>query len=511
MNNKKILVVGDVMLDVYSYCVSPRISPEGPIVVGKFSHEEIYPGGAANVAANIKALGGDVRLVSLVGQDQRGKQLLDCLTKLGIDYHIPQIAGLTTTVKQRFLVNGSQIFRQDFEDLKLAEDFSKRHCRDLFTAVFRDAIKDIDVPVLVYSDYDKWLLPNDYMLSSLYDVLSDKTADEPFIICDTKKCTWDALSCVNTIKINQKEFEAAAAIIHGRIASGHHSTPDKSKLATCVSLCKYYCLSSLVITDGENGLDLYRYESDRLIHQDAYRVGQVCDVTGAGDTVLAALAVSISEGKSLEKSLPFTAAAAGVVVSKKGTSTASRYEVDRILSAKNQQIFTDDELSRVEALVSSARQAGKKVVFTNGCFDLLHPGHVTLLNYAKTYGDLLIVGMNSDASVRILKGENRPICNENDRSDMLACLSCVDMVVIFDDTTPLKLIEAIQPDVLVKGADYKDKQIVGAELVKARGGKVAFCPLVKDYSTTKIIEKHAFKKQESTNYPCQPACNSFEQ
>lgn len=508
MNNKKILVVGDVMLDVYSHCVSPRISQEGPVIVGKLSREELYPGGAANVAANIKALGGDVRLVSLVGQDQRGKQLLDCLTKLGVDHYIPQISGLTTTVKQRFLVNGSQIFRQDIEDLKLAEDFSKKPCRDLFTAVFRDATKDIDASVLVYSDYDKWLLPNDLMLSFLSGVLPpEKIIDEPFTICDTKKCSWDTFKLADVMKVNRKEFETAVEQLD-RYLRNPVSSSDRAN--ACNALCKYYSIRNIVITDGENGLDLYKHGADELIHQDAYRVGQVCDVTGAGDTVLAALAVSISEGKGLEKSLSFTTAAAGVVVAKKGTSTASRYEVDRILSAKNQQIFTDNDLSHVEALVSSARQAGKKVVFTNGCFDLLHPGHVKLLNYAKSCGDLLIVGMNSDTSIRLLKGENRPICNENDRSDMLACLSCVDMVVIFDDETPLKLIEAIQPDVLVKGADYQDKQIVGAELVKARGGKVVFCPLVKDYSTTKIIEKHAFKKQESTNYPCQPACNSFE-
>ncbi len=457
-----VLVVGDVMLDRYWHGATTRISPEAPVPVVKVEQIEDRPGGAANVALNIAALGAPAWLVGVTGQDEAADSLAERLHAAGVDAHFQRIASQPTIVKLRVMSRHQQLLRLDFEE-PFATD-ADALLADVGTLLDR-------VKVLVLSDYGKGALKNHQAL-----IQAARTRNIA-VLADPKGKNFSIYRGASLITPNLAEFEAVV----GRCS-------DEAELvARGLKLLAELELGALLVTRGEHGMTLLR-QGFPALHLPA-RAREVFDVTGAGDTVISTLATALAAGEELPQAVALANLAAGIVVGKLGTATVSAPELRRAVQREQgvgRGVMTLDQLLPV---LEDARAHGEKVVFTNGCFDILHAGHVAYLEQARAQGDRLVVAINDDASVARLKGPGRPINSVDRRMAVLAGLGAVDWVVSFAEDTPEVLLEKVRPDVLVKGGDYGLEGVVGADIVLAYGGDVKVLSFVDSCSTTAIVEK----------------------
>lgn len=459
----RVLIVGDVMLDQYWHGNTQRISPEAPVPIVHIKNNEQRAGGASNVALNIASLGASVCLLGLTGDDINASELEAIMAKAGVDCRFQRCPGLDTIFKLRVVAHHQQMIRLDFED-----SFAKVEKQELLKQ-YGAMLADVDVVVL--SDYNKGTLSDVGQLISLA-----KTAGKPVIV-DPKGSDFEKYRGSTLITPNKSEFEAVA----GYFADNDELIKKGDVLRNSLDL------QALLVTRGEDGMSLLQEDLPAL-HLPTY-AQEVFDVTGAGDTVVATLAATLAAGASLEDSVTLANYAAGVVVGKLGTATVSPleiYDAHHDVSATKNGVVTEDWL--VER-VAMARQRGLKVVMTNGCFDILHAGHVAYLQRARQLGDYLVIGVNSDESVRQLKGETRPVNGLEQRMILLAALGCVDWVVPFVEETPDRLYSKVLPTILVKGGDYTPEEVVGGEDVIANGGEVVILDFLDGLSTSNIIKK----------------------
>ena len=463
--NKRVLVVGDVMLDKYWHGGTSRISPEAPVQVVNISEEENRPGGAANVALGLAKLGLAVTLIGVVGVDENAQSLEHDLEAAGVECLFVKTPDLPTITKLRVISQHQQLIRLDFE-----ENFKHLDNDQAVLKLFEAAIENAQA--VIFSDYAKGTLNG---IKRLID-LANQHNTPSFV--DPKGKDFSIYAGASLVKPNLSEFELVA---------GKCKTRDEL-IAKGEALRQKYNWKALLVTLGKDGLILF--EADKAPFSLATAAREVFDVTGAGDTVIAVLTAIYVTSKRFIDAVEYANQAAGYVVSKLGTASISAAQLDAIMTAR---LHSDNfGVLAPEALleqVKIAQAKGEKIVFTNGCFDILHPGHVAYIKQAKALGDRLIVAVNSDASVKRLKGEKRPINNLEHRMAVLESVGAIDWVTWFEEDTPQHIIEMLSPDVLVKGGDYSIETIVGAEHVLATGGEVKVLTFVDGYSTTKIIEK----------------------
>ncbi|CAL4870028.1 Bifunctional protein HldE (plasmid) [Asticcacaulis sp. MM231] len=472
MTYAKVLCLGDIMMDRFVEGRVSRISPESASPVFHYQGETIVPGGAANVARNISALGGHCTLIGVIGKDEAATTLLGTLAENSdIDSIMVVAEDRPTTVKTRFGVRGHHLLRVDQEVTTAISSLSEAAC---LSAVIEHLPKH---NALVLSDYAKGVLTEGLLGQAIQRA---RSLNVPVII-DPKSPDLSRYAGATLITPNAQEARDACGI--------YPDTDEKAEAAA-----QFYLGASqargVLITRGEQGMTLLSQDGS-LLHIRS-RVTEVFDVAGAGDTVIATLAAAMACGTDMAEAAHMANAAAGIVVGKRGTATTSPDELILALEGeRGARKGTPIMLTPAEAerYARTRRREGKVVGFTNGCFDILHPGHISLLMYARDQCDCLIVGLNSDASVRRLKGTDRPINSEDDRAIVLSALGAVDAVVIFEDDTPLELIMAIKPDVLVKGADYTLQTVVGADFVLAHQGKVLLAQLVPGKASSNTIER----------------------
>lgn len=457
-----VLVVGDVMLDRYWQGNADRVSPEAPVPVVNVQAVDDRPGGASNVAMNIAALGAAADLAGLVGQDDAAQSLRDSLHSVGVNCLFSVVADKPTITKLRVVSRQQQLLRMDFE-----KPFSASDSEALSQNISLD-----DVNVLLLSDYAKGSLQH------CQDLISKARQKNIPVLVDPKGHDFERYRGATLLTPNLSEFEAVVG----------HCQNETELLSKGQKLLQDLNLQALLITRGEQGMTLLQANIDGEFHLPA-KAREVFDVTGAGDTVIAVLAASLAAGSELPMAVALANVAAGMVVAKLGTATISAPELRQaIVQGQEVECGVVNEEQLLLAL-SEAKARGEKVVFTNGCFDILHAGHVGYLADARDLGDRLIVAINSDESVSRLKGPSRPINPVDRRMAVLAGLSAVDWVLSFSDDTPERLLELIEPDVLVKGGDYSEEQVVGWEIVKAKGGEVKVLSFFDNCSTTAIVEK----------------------
>ncbi|WP_140920379.1 bifunctional D-glycero-beta-D-manno-heptose-7-phosphate kinase/D-glycero-beta-D-manno-heptose 1-phosphate adenylyltransferase HldE [Limnobaculum xujianqingii] len=457
-----VMVVGDVMLDRYWHGPTSRISPEAPVPVVKVNMVEDRPGGAANVAMNIASLCGVSRLVGLTGMDEPARVLNDKLNEVNVKCDFVTIASHPTITKLRVLSRNQQLLRLDFE-----EGFENVDSQPILDRV-QQALPHLGA--LVLSDYAKGALASVQSLIAL-----GREAGVPVLI-DPKGADFERYRGATLLTPNLSEFEAVV---------GQCKTEDEL-VSRGMALIEQFEFSALLITRSENGMTLLQPGRDPF-HMPT-QAQEVYDVTGAGDTVIGVLAVSLAAGLTLEEACFMANAAAGVVVGKLGTSTVSPIELENAIRGRADTGFGVMNEEQLKQAVAHARQRGEKVVMTNGCFDILHAGHVSYLANARKLGDRLIVAVNSDASTRRLKGETRPVNPLAQRMIVLGALESVDWVVSFEEDTPQRLIADILPDLLVKGGDYKPEDIAGSKEVWAAGGDVRVLNFEDGCSTSNIIK-----------------------
>ena len=464
--NARILVVGDVMLDTYWHGATSRISPEAPVPVVKVDRQEYRAGGAANVAINASMLGAKVKLHGLVGEDAPSNILSEILIKQGIESFLHPVPGSKMLNKLRVISRQQQVIRLDFED-----KYSRSNAQ-LIMPGFRAALSEVNVVVL--SDYLKGTL------SAVDQLIEAANKQGVRVLVDPKGSDFTRYKGATIITPNLSELEAVV---------GHCSSEEQLE-RKANDLRDALDIETILLTRSEKGMTLYT-RGQGAISLPA-RAQDVFDVTGAGDTVIATLATAISSGVNLVEAVNMANYAAGVVVSKLGTSTVSIGELKRAMNNADAEvprgICDENELRR---RIEDGKARGDRMVMTNGCFDILHPGHIDYLERARKLGDRLIVAVNDDKSISRLKGSSRPINELTNRMKMLAALSCVDWVIPFSEDTPERLYSIILPDVLVKGGDYSEDEIAGASQVKAFGGKVMILPFLEGHSTSQLIEKIA--------------------
>jgi len=469
----RVVVLGDVMLDRFVYGSVERISPEAPIPVVNVERFLDMPGGAANVARNIASLGARVTLLGVVGEDAWAE---DLLTQLGaspsIEARLVSDASRPTSVKTRYVADGQQVMRADRESrLWLPAQVEQRLLCEYSSALD-------NAQVIVLSDYAKGVL-SDTVTRTAIDIArrAGKT-----IIVDPKSKDFGRYAGASVLTPNRLELQQAC---------GRECLTDDQVVAGARSVVDNGICDAMIVTRGKDGMSVVQTSETPVHLSTAAR--QVFDVSGAGDTVVAAIALGLAVGASIVDAAALANIAAGIVVGKRGTATVTPGEIMASLKpldghTDSQKIFA---LETVLQLARGWRESGLKIAFTNGCFDLLHPGHISLLDLARRSADRLIVGLNADLSIRRLKGPNRPVQSEVARATVLASMKAVDAVVIFAEDTPIKLIEALEPDVLVKGADYTLNNVVGADIVMKYGGKVVLAALVSGHSTTDTVRRIA--------------------
>lgn len=457
-----VLVVGDVMLDRYWHGPTNRISPEAPVPVVKVTMVEERPGGAANVAMNIASLGANSRLVGLTGIDDAAKALTENLNAVQVRCDFVAIPTHPTITKLRVLSRNQQLIRLDFE-----EGFENVDIAPVLERI-EQALPHIGA--LVLSDYAKGALTHVEKMIALAN-----KANVPVLI-DPKGNNFERYRGATLLTPNMSEFEA----IVGPCKNNQDVEEKGMKLLQSLEL------KALLITRSEQGMSLIRRDEAPL-HLPT-QAQEVFDVTGAGDTVIGVLAASIASGRPLHEACALANAAAGVVVGKLGTSTVSPIELENAIRGRADTGFGVMTESELKQAVANARQRGERVVMTNGCFDILHAGHVSYLANARKLGDRLIVAVNSDASTRRLKGETRPVNPLEQRMTVLGALGAVDWVVAFEEDTPQRLIAEVLPDILVKGGDYRPEEIAGSAEVWAAGGEVKVLNFEDGISTTNIIK-----------------------
>ncbi|MFD0965612.1 bifunctional D-glycero-beta-D-manno-heptose-7-phosphate kinase/D-glycero-beta-D-manno-heptose 1-phosphate adenylyltransferase HldE [Seminibacterium arietis] len=459
----KVLVLGDVMLDRYWFGATNRISPEAPVPVVRVQEHENRAGGAANVAMNIASLNVPVRLLGFTGKDEAGTTLSNLLEQYNIDCDFTKLETHPTITKLRILSRHQQLLRLDFE-----EDFQNVQSDELIKKL-QSAVQNYGA--LILSDYGKGTLNQ---VQQMIQVA--RQVGVPVLI-DPKGTDFQRYRGATLLTPNMSEFEAVVGKCH-----------DEEEIVTKgLKLIEQINLTALLVTRSEKGMTLLR-PSLPPFHLPT-QAKEVFDVTGAGDTVISVLAIALADGRSFEEACYLANAAAGVVVGKLGTSTVSSVELENAIHNRNASGFGIMSESELKTAVQLAKARGEKIVMTNGCFDILHPGHVSYLEKARKLGDRLIVAVNSDHSVKRLKGETRPINHLAARMAVLAGLSSVDWLVPFEEDTPQRLIGEILPDFLVKGGDYKPEEIAGSKEVWENGGEVKILNFEDGCSTSNIIKK----------------------
>ena len=461
--NKRILVIGDVMVDTYHVGKVKRISPEAPVPVVQITQTYNVLGGAANVARNLVALGCCPTVIGLVGKDTNGKLIKQMFADLQIENNLLNV-NYPTITKTRVLGNNQQIVRIDFEQEKLVlqEDDEKKIIR-----LVDNNIECYDA--IVISDYGKGVCT--YNICQTI-ISNSKVGNKPVII-DPKGNDWSKYIGATVVTPNLKEL---SDIIGCDVRNADKEIHEKAIL-----LLSQYQLENLLVTRSEQGMTLSNYSDHFDVRTEAK---EIFDVSGAGDTVVATLAAALAASFPLLESVYLSNKAAGIVVGKMGTSPIYYDELLKGIESVNSQnkIVNREQLNEV---LFALRVKQRKIVFTNGCFDILHKGHVFYLQEAKKHGDVLIVGLNSDTSVKRLKGDTRPINNEFDRAAVLEALKCIDYIVVFEEDTPYNLIKEVNPDILVKGGDYKIENVVGREFAK----EVVLIDFQQGYSSSNVINK----------------------
>ncbi len=454
---KSILVVGDVMLDTYYNGEVTRISPEAPVPVFRKLSEQSVLGGAANVAANLVAAGQKVSILTIIGEDENGEKLLQNFADKKIDTTLVRKLKRNTTVKIRFMAdNNQQVLRLDIEDTEKVDD----DISEILLSELKDKINRFDM--IIISDYLKGLLT----LEFTQEILSMAKKSQIPVIVDVKDSNTDKYKGAYLLKPNLKELCTLANM----------AVRTKQEIVEVSQALRIRCNCQYILTTCG-----FSY-SVPSVGKEVY------DVTGAGDTAIAYLAACIANKIKMKDAVNISNYAAGLQVAKAGTSTVSIREVREHLTSQRQGA-AHKVLDSVSVLEFRDDHADKKIVFTNGCFDILHIGHIRYLQQASLLGDILVVGVNSDDSVKRLKGDERPINSEKDRVELLSALGFVDYVIVFKEDTPYELVRTLQPDILVKGGDYSPNDVVGRDIIKSRGGEVVIIPYVEGRSTTKIIEK----------------------
>ncbi len=467
----RILVVGDLMLDRYLWGEVERISPEAPVPVFRVKTRSEARGGAGNVVSNLIGLGAAASVVGLRGADEAGRRLNRLLEGAQIKNLSIESPGRPTITKTRLVSGGQQLIRLDEEEIGLPG-------ADLLNEALRrveGAANEADAIIL--SDYGKGLLQHGDLTQAVIAI--GRRRGIPVFV-DPKGRDWERYRGATCITPNSRElaaYDGAACETNEQLAAAMRQAMGRLDLAW------------LLVTRGAAGMCLMEKNNAPVFI--ATQARQVFDVSGAGDTVIATLAVAVAAEIGVADAARLANLAAGVVVSKVGTQPIHLFELKtaaRNAGAAPNGRFQSKIFTRESALVQveAWKANGDKIVFTNGCFDLLHPGHIHLLHKAKELGRRLVVGLNSDASVTRLKGPNRPILSEQDRGCILGALDCVDMVVLFEDDTPQRLISALKPDILAKGADYRPEQVVGREIVESYGGSVKLIELLQGYSSTRL-------------------------
>lgn len=457
-----IIVVGDIMLDRYWFGDTARVSPEAPVPIVKINNEDYRPGGASNVALNIAALGARTTLLGITGKDEASQLLTQQLDSANVIHDLCQIPDVKTIIKLRVISRHQQLLRMDFE-----ETISLTKQNDLLTR-YQQHLSQCNLVIL--SDYKKGTLADPQTLIQLAH------QQRIPVLVDPKGTDFSIYKNADIITPNLKEFEAVVGRCHN----------EQEILAKGKSLLSNYGFRVLLITRGEEGMTLI--QANECLHLPAY-AREVFDVTGAGDTVIATLGTAIAAKMDLPSATALSNLAASLAVAKLGATSVTRQELQAALKGAvdfNKGILNEDELLTA---VKEARSLGKRIIFTNGCFDVLHAGHVTYLNLAKQLGDYLIVAVNSDESIRKLKGPQRPINNIKDRMTVLAGLEAVDWVIPFADDTPERLLRLIQPHVLVKGSDYELHEVIGADIVNTYGGDVRIMKHNINFSSSALIQK----------------------
>ena len=446
---KKITVIGDVMIDWYLHGESSRISPEAPVPVVKFKESKFQLGGAANVANNLKHLEIEPFLIGATGNDHFGSLLKEHLKAEKIKFNLTSEKSFQTICKQRLMSSNQQLARIDYEQY-----FHGSKLTNTFNTFIKNIAK---TDLIIVSDYGKGTIFNARKLIQSAKKLKKK------ILIDPKGKDFTKYKGANLITPNKSEFEN----IMGKVGS-KKDLANKAK-----KMLEHLNLESLIVTLGSEGMYVLKKSNKKIIGDfiNAYPQ-EVFDVSGAGDTTISALGAALSEGNDIFSAAEFANLAASISVSKLGTSTVS--------------------IEEVTSLESSKGNKEQVIVFTNGCFDIIHSGHLDLLKEARSYGDKLIVGLNSDKSISKLKGPERPIIGQSERKKILLALKYVDEVIIFNEENPLKLIKKLKPSILVKGADYTKEQVIGGKFVESYGGQIKLVKLAKGKSTSNIINKISF-------------------
>lgn len=478
-NGAKILVLGDVMLDYYISGSSSRISPEAPVPIVNKQSAWSVPGGAANVARGLAQLGCQPTLIGLIGEDAAGETLRQQTIAEGVNASLIKSQHRQTTCKTRILAHGQQLLRLDEESIRrpdLEEEISLR-------VHLENRIRDCNAVIL--SDYAKGaLLPakDDKSVAQLAIHIAKENRIP--VLVDPKGTDWERYRGASCITPNSGEFLKICEALGLWQGAAEPNSAERQKMAEAI--CSCFNIECLVLTRGAKGMTLYipghAPENIRA------SMREIADVSGAGDTVIATLAACAANDIEWSKACAIANAAAGVAVTKLGASPVSLAELNQAISetSPNPKLYNREE---IQDKIKQWRRLGQKIVFTNGCFDLLHPGHIALLRQCADFGDRLVVGLNTDKSVRRLKGPERPIQDEQSRALLLGALQSVDAVTLFDEDTPEELIKKIRPDVLVKGSDYKIENVAGADFVQSYGGQVKLAQLVEGCSTSELASR----------------------
>lgn len=475
MRRQHILVLGDLILDRYTWGSAERVSPEAPTVVLRVDHVEVRLGGAAAVAGLLRGLGATVTLAGVVGGDGSGILLQKLLDDAGIDSHLVLVdASRPTTVKDRFLGcaphrTPHQILRVDQESIQpLGDDLTQTMITGLTESLTQSA-------ALLISDYAKGVCRPSLLRQA---ITAASEHELPVIVDPARGRDYQHYRGATVIKPNRIEAELVTGM---RI----HQAADAWAAGERIR-CDTGCDGVVVTLDRDGMAVVAAQEPPRMFPA---RVREVTDITGAGDTVLAVLGFALANGIGWEPAARLAIAAAGLQVERLGVAAITLEELRASLMPRAACGGKLTTLTAMVTLASEYRAAGKRIVFTNGCFDLLHAGHVTLLEEAAKRGEVLVVAINADTGVRRLKGPTRPVVGERERAALVAALACVDHVLLFDDDTPLALLEAIRPDVLIKGGDYPVERVVGRDFVASYGGEVCVATLVSGVSTTAIVQR----------------------
>ena len=463
--NPKILVIGDLMIDHYLWGKCERISPEAPVQIVNIDKESSVLGGAGNVINNLRALGSRVDVLSVVGDDYVANELKALLENIKVQSNMLIIEqNRKTSKKSRLIASQQQVLRYDNESI---EDISNSSEKEIINKL---SVNISNYDVVILSDYGKGVLTT----KLTQEIISISNKNNVKVFVDPKGKDYSKYKGAYTLTPNKKEaIEATNILIN-----------DNESLEKAIRKLKDECeLEVSLITLSESGIAIF--DDNLRIKPTVAR--EVYDVTGAGDTVIASIAFAIANHMKIDDAIQFANLAAGVVVGKIGSATASLDEIYEYESSLNKSNSSSHikSFEEIEILAKKLHDKGKKIIFTNGCFDILHAGHVKYLEEAKSYGDILILGLNADSSVRKLKGPTRPINNQDDRAYILASLESVDYVVIFEEETPYELIKLIQPHVLVKGGDYEGKDVVGQDIAQ----ELRLVQFVDGKSTSKIIQR----------------------